>query len=150
MKELTREELARGRELLQAAFDGPWTYSEWEIECGACAEEEICVNPDCDGAHVPSTTIEALEAYPSPPGQVVAQISVPGLQSLADKNGEAICWLRNEGAALIEAHQLLLDLRSAIEFIADREEHAPGSGPTILKAEDLVAYAKSLGWAGAR
>lgn len=162
MKELTREELARGRALIEAAFDGPWRYTQFEIECSTCEggttsvcdgkEFVSCTNPECDGSHTPCTFVEAPKAYPGESGeyhaQVVATIDVPGLSTLAEKNGEAICWLRNEGAALIEAHEMLLDLRSAIEFIADREEHAPGSGPAVRKVEDLVGYAKSLGWTG--
>lgn len=152
MKELTRAELAHGRALLQAAFEGPWRYTQFEIECEPCngGDSEACVNPECTGAGggVPATFVEAPEAYPASDTrpQVVATIEVPGLSSLAQQNGEAICWLRNQATDLISAHELLLDLRDAIEFIADREEHAPGSGPSIRDAAGLLRYAKQLGW----
>lgn len=156
MTVLTRAELARGRALLQAAFKEPWRYKQFEIECNAC-ENGIgpeCINPECTGAGggVPATFVEAPQEYPPDDKrpQIVATIEVPGMSDLAQQNGEAICWLRNEGAALIASHELLLDLREAIEFIADREEHAPGAGPIVRDADGLLRYAKSLGWTGAR
>jgi len=153
MKELTREELAHGRALLQAAFSGPWSYSEWQIECGACADDGECSIPECDGSHVPNTTIEALEAYPSPPGQVVAQISVPGLSSLADKNGEAICWLRNNAESLIAAREQLDLFAEALAWLSTDLGHTQlcigisgdGKYGAVRRA---IEYAKSLGWAG--
>jgi len=108
MKELTPEDLAHGRALIEEAFRAPWTYSRWEIDCDACSADGDCSNPECDGVSVPSTTIEALEEYPSPPGQIVAQFSVPGISSLADSNGAAICWLRNHAELLIAAAEKLL------------------------------------------
>ncbi len=106
---LTREELARGRDLLKAAFDGPWRYNQWEIECASCngGEGPECVNPECSGAGggPPVTFVEAPHQYPADDEcpQVVATIDVPGMSDLAQQNGEAICWLRNGGPALIAA-----------------------------------------------
>ncbi len=162
MKELTREELAHGRALLEAAFTGPWRYKQFEIECGACRAHEQgakgdgvpeCTNPECSSnmgdGEVPCTFVEAPECYPNDPDypQVVATIDVPGLSTLAEKNGEAICWLRNEAPLLIEAAELLLDLRGAIDFVADRERRA-GLTPTIAHSGSIVDYAKRLGWRG--
>lgn len=159
MKELTREELAHGRALLKAAFDGPWRYTQFEIECSACNSYEQgltdteCANPECNGEEVPATFVEAPRAYPGESdeyrAQVVATIDVPGLSCLAEKNGEAICWLRNEGPALIDASELLLELRAALAFIAAHERHQ-GWPITIRGADDLIPYAKSLGWTGDR
>src|SRR4029079_13229885 len=80
------------------AFRAPWTYDRWEVECSACdggadEPEDGCPNPDCDGTNAPIVAIESPEEYPD--GQLVAQISVPGLLSLADKNGALIVALRN-------------------------------------------------------
>jgi len=162
MKELTREELAHGRALLEAAFDGPWRYTEFEIECSVCQGGTTsvcdgkkfvsCTNPECDGLNVPCIFVEAPEQYPGESteyqAQVVATIDVPGLSCLAVKNGEAICWLRNEASALIAANELLLELRSALEFIAACERQH-GWPMTVKNGDDVVAYAKSLGWTGA-
>jgi hypothetical protein len=153
---LTRAELAHGRKLLDEAFDGPWRYKQFEIECGVCEGtvdgQEDCTNPECTGAGggVPATFVEAPEAYPGESeeylAQVVATIDVPGLSCLAEKNGEAICWLRNEAAALLDAHEKLLDLKEALEFIAEWER--ANSGSVTARGGSVIEYAKSLGWTG--
>ena len=148
---LTRTELARGRKLLEEAFDGPWRYKQYQIECGACEGTvdglEDCTNPECTGAGggVPATFVEAPEQYPAREErpQVVATIEVPGLSDLAEKNGEAICWLRNEALALLEAHEKLLELRDALEFIAEWER---ANGVLTMRGGSVVEYAKALGW----
>ena len=97
---LTREELARGKKLLQESFRCPWHYKQYEIECSTCEggttsvcngkEFVECPNPECDGLHTPCTFIESPDEYPadSERPQVVATIDVPGLSTLAEKNGE--------------------------------------------------------------
>lgn len=95
---MTPTDLAEIERLEREAFRAPWTYSEWEVEC-PCDGDPGCANKECDGAHVPCTTIESPDEYPG--GQVVAQFQVPGLSCLADKNGELIVALRNHAAALI-------------------------------------------------
>lgn len=155
MKEISPEELERGKLLLKEAFEGPWRYKQFEIECGECRQyrngdtDVDCTNPECTGEDVPCTFVEAPEAYPRYPEspQIVATIEVPGLSDLAEKNGECICWLRNEAGALILAYEQLLELRSALEFVAEHERHQ-GWPLTIRNSGDVVAYAKSLGWKG--
>ena len=156
MTTLTREELARGRELLKSAFVGPWRYQQFEIECRRCDSYEQgitdteCTNPECDGDDVPATFVEAPKAYPGESeeyaAQVVATIDVPGLSCIAQNNGEAICWLRNNAEALIAAREQLDEFGEALVWLSTV------NGPTfsIRTSEDAVArtiaYAKSLGW----
>lgn len=113
-------DLEKLAELHKQAFRAPWTYDRWEVECEACdggsdVPESGCPDPDCDGTHAPLTCIESPEEYPD--GQVVAQFKVPGLLSLADKNGALIVELRNQCAALIAellaARELATHLRWA-------------------------------------
>jgi len=149
VKLLTREELARGRRLIEEAFDGPWRYTQFRIDC-ACAEGLVddleCQNPECDGDSVPATFVEAPEQYPADDKrpQVVATIEVPGLSDLAEKNGEAICWLRNQALALLDSYEKILDLREALDHISNYERER-GCPPT-LRGGDPISYAKSLGW----
>ncbi len=120
---LTRKELAHGRKLVEAAFTGPWRYKQFEIECRRCDSYEQgltdteCTNPECNGEDVPCTFVEAPRAYPGESdeyrAQVVATIDVPGLSELAEKNGEAICWLRNNATALLDAYERQLDMQDA-------------------------------------
>ncbi len=163
MKELTREELARGRELLKAAFVGPWRYKQFEIECRRCDSYEQgltdteCTNPECNGEEVPCTFVEAPEAYPNDPDypQVVATIDVPGLSCIAEQNGEAICWLRNHGEALISAREQLDKFAEALTWLSTDMGHTElcvglthdGAYGAVQRVLD---YAKSLGWTGAR
>lgn len=96
---MTEAELDELKKKHEAAFRPPWTYSRWEIECEACGagtntpESGECANPDCDGTHAPIVAVESPEEYPD--GQLVAQISVPGILSLADANGASITALHN-------------------------------------------------------
>lgn len=90
---------------------------------------------------MPCTFVEAPTEYPD--GQVVTTIDVPGFSDLAEKNGECICWLRNEGLRLIDDNLLLLDLQEALEFIGD---NTPDGEIARRSTADIVAYAKSLGW----
>ena len=151
MKLLTREELARGRRLVEDAFDGPWRYTQFRIDC-ACAEgltdDEECQNPECDGDSVPATFVEAPEAYPADAKrpQVVATIEVPGLSDLAEKNGEAICWLRNNAEALIAARDQLNELTAALAWCSQSTFQVRIPTDTTLTVEGVLAYAKSLGW----
>lgn len=157
MKELTREELTRGRALLQAAFTGPWRYTQFEIECNAC-ENGIgpeCINPECGGAGggVPATFVEAPKAYPPDDKrpQIVATIEVPGLSDLAQQNGEAICWLRNNAETLIAAREQLMLFAEALTWLSTDLRHTEISlGLTREGATGAVQrtidYAKSLGW----
>jgi hypothetical protein len=167
MKELTREELAHGRALLEAAFGGPWRYTEFEIECSTCEGGTTsvcdgkkfveCMNPECDGTHAPCTFVEAPEQYPGESeeyrAQVVATIDVPGLSCLAEKNGEAICWLRNNAEALIEAREQLNEFAAALAWLSTDLRHtelsiglARESAPGAVQR--MIDYAKSLGWTG--
>lgn len=153
MKRLTREELAHGRALLEAAFEGTWTYQRFEIECSVCREglggDSECTHPDCDGSHVPATFVEAPECYPaskehpdheSP--QVVATIEVPGIETLAAKNGECICWMHNNGPALMAAYAELLEIDEALAWLCMRGQPLP----PLEAAQSVIDYAKSLGW----
>ncbi len=163
MKELTREELAHGRALLEAAFDGPWRYTQFEIECSTCKggttsvcngkEFVSCTNPECDGSDTPCTFIEAPEQYPGESdeyrAQVVATIDVPGLSCLAEKNGEAICWLRNNAESLIAAREQLNEFGAALAWLSTNREYQTISIVTSSEAVlRVIGYAKSLGWAG--
>lgn len=150
---LTREDIAKGRTLLQESFEGPWRYKQFEIECGACVslrdqdtDEVSCANPECNGEDVPCTFIEAPEAYPRYPDspQVVATIDVPGLSCLAEKNGEAICWLRNNATELLEANEGLRELLECLAWLSSTDKHLPP--PAMENALSVLDYAKSLGW----
>jgi len=148
---LTRQQLLHGKKLLEESFRCPWHYKQYEIECGTCAggttgvcngkEYVECPNPECDGSHVPCTFVESPTEYPD--GQVVATIDVPGFSDLAEKNGECICWLRNEGLRLIDGNLLLLDLKEAMEFIGN---NAPDGEVVCRTTAETIAYAESLGW----
>lgn len=151
MSHLTREDLAKGRALIAAAFEGTWTYSKFEIECRVCAsgDGDDCSNPDCDGAHVPCTFVQAPECYPASKEepdhedpQVVATIEVPGIETLANANGEAICWMHNNAAALLAAHEELLELGEALAWLFCAGHRLPPVGAV----NSVIAYAKSLGW----
>ncbi len=150
---LTRKELARGRKLVEAAFTGPWRYNQWNIECPACeggttstTDDGSCTHPACDGTEVPATFVEAPQQYPEDEErpQIVAMIEVPGIDTLAEANGEAICWLRNNSTAMLDSYEKLLDLKEALEFIAEfeRRHHQHVTAPN----GDVIAYAESLGW----
>lgn len=167
MTELTREELAHGRALLEAAFDGPWRYTEFAIECSTCRggttdvcngkEFVSCTNPECDGSDAPCTFVEAPEQYPGESdeyrAQVVATIDVPGLSTLAEKNGEAICWLRNNADALIAAREQLDEFAAALTWLSTDMRHTElcigltrdGAYGAVQR---VIEYAKSLGWTG--
>jgi hypothetical protein len=153
-KLLTRAEIAHGRKLLEQAFEGPWRYNQWQVECRACEGgttynsdlEGECVNPDCDGTHVPATWVEAPEAYPASDKrpQVVATIEVPGIDTLAQANGECICWLRNNAEALLEAREQLDDLVSALAYCSSVGKAVlPSPAATVAS---VLTYAESLGW----
>jgi hypothetical protein len=110
----TLDELER---LEREAFRAPWTYDQWEVECSACEggtnePESGCTNPDCDGADAPIIAVESPEEYPD--GQVVAQISVPGLLCLADKNGALIAKMRNALPALLHSAKALAAERAKV------------------------------------
>lgn len=152
--ELDLDELGR---LEREAFRAPWTYDQWEVECSACEggtnePETGCPNPDCNGANAPIVAVEAPEEYPN--GQLVAQISVPGLLSLADKNGAMIAQLRNAAPELLRrASQLAAveaflrehgeHLRAAAEFTAAGiETEMPGHAAA---RDALTALLLSLG-----
>ena len=152
-KLLTRAELAHGRKLIEAAFTGPWRYSQWNIECPACeggttstTDDGSCTHPACDGTEVPATFVEAPHQYPEDEvrPQIVAMIEVPGLEDLAQANGNCICWLRNNALQLLDTYELLLDLQEAMAFINATER--ANRVPTTVPEGDLVAYAESLGW----
>jgi hypothetical protein len=153
---LTRAELAEGRRLLAQMFDGPWRYKQFMIECGVC-EGNInalpeCTNPECEGAGggVPATFVEAPEMYPASERhpQIVATIEVPGIGELAQGNGEAICWLRNNSPSLLAAHEQLQQMRAAINWLCMN----PKTGGVLISdaakdpVAEVIAYAKSLGW----
>jgi hypothetical protein len=152
MKRLTREELAHGRQLIEAAFAGPWQYSQFEIECQRCdayqqgSSEQECVNPECDGTHVPATFVEAPAATPSDLKHplVVATIDVPGVSTWAEKNGEAICWAHNNMDALLSANELLLEMGEALAWLFV-SGHTPPPGATRA-IDSVINYAKGLGW----
>lgn len=112
-----------------------------------------CTNAECSSnegdGDVPCTFVEAPQEYPGESdeysAQVVCTIDIPGLSCLAQKNGEAICWLRNNAEALLRSVELLLNLREAIDFVSEYERHQ-GWPVTVKNADDLVTYAESLGW----
>jgi len=153
---LTRKDLAHGRKLVEAAFAGPWRYNQWQVECRACEGgttynselEGECTNPDCDGTHVPATWVEAPEAYPASDKhpQVVATIEVPGIDTLAQANGECICWLRNNAEALLDAREQLNELASALAWLSSTGHQVSPSASASIAS--VLAYAKSLGWPG--
>jgi hypothetical protein len=159
--QLTREELAHGRALLKAAFDGPWRYTQFEIECGPCngGDSESCSNPECTGAGggPPATFVEAPKAYPASDKrpQIVATIEVPGISDLAQQNGEAICWLRNNAEALIAGREQLDLFEQALRWLSTSLGHMTytmgltddGGHGWVLRT---ISYAKSLGWTGGR
>lgn len=155
MKRLTREELAHGRALILAAFSGPWRYRQFLIECGVCEgyveDADECTNPECTGSGggAPCTFVEAPECYPASKEepdnehpQVVATIDVPGLSCLAEKNGEAICWMHNNADALMSAHEELLDLGVALSWLFAKGQPLP----PMEAVASVIDYAKSLGW----
>jgi len=103
--ELTAETIAELERLEREAFRAPWTYDRWEVECDACCGGEAeCSNTDCNGEEYPLVAVESPEEYPG--GQLVAQITVPGLLCLADKNGELIAKMRNALPALLAQAKL--------------------------------------------
>ncbi len=152
-KLLTRTELARGRKLVEAAFTGPWRYNQWNIECPACeggttstTDDGSCTHPACDGTEVPATFVEAPQQYPEDEKrpQIVAMIEVPGIDTLAEANGECICWLRNNAAELIAAKDQLELMTSALTWLYCHEARAPIS--QLDTVGSVFAYAESLGW----
>lgn len=93
---MTPAELEAIARRAEAAFKGPWTYDDWQVDCGA---EDHC------GETHEAMTIEAPDAYPD--GQVVAQVvqtvcDVPGLDSLARRNGDFIAHARTDVPRLVE------------------------------------------------
>lgn len=135
--------LAHGKRLLDAAFSGTWRYTQFRISCDNCdgyTNDVDCTNPECDGDSVPSTFVEAPEAYPASDKhpQVVATIEVPGISDLAERNGEAICWLKNNGPQLIADAEELAQLKAALTWLMSSDE--PNVTPVVLE------FAKSLGW----
>jgi len=150
---LTREQLLHGKKLLEESFLCPWYYKQYEIECGTCAggttsvcngkEYVECPNPECDGSHVPCTFVESPKEYPD--GQVVATIDVPGFSDLAEKNGECICWLRNNATTLIDAYEELLILTAALTWLSQRDGVLIPAR-TAAPIASVIAYAESLGW----
>lgn len=152
---LTREDLAHGRALINEAFEGVWTYKRFMIECAICEgkvdSEEECTNPECEGAGggSPCTFVQAPECYPASKEhpdyedpQVVATIEVPGIGSLADKNGEAICWMKNNAAALLAAHEQLLEAGEALSWLFAHGHPLP----PMRAVSSLLNYAESIGW----
>ncbi len=140
---LTREELLRGKALIEESFRRPWHYEEFHIDCVTCEggttspcngkEFTECTNPECDGTHSPATFVMAGDDY------VVATIDVPGVSSVADKNGACICWLRNHATELIAGNLALNELRGALVFLC--------SDPSVAATrERIIEYAESLGW----
>lgn len=153
MKLLTRAELARGRNLVEAAFTGPWRYNEWNIECPVCeggststTDDGSCTHPSCDGTEVPATFVEAPHQYPEAEirPQIVAVIEVPGIDDLAQANGECICWLRNNAPELIYAKEQLALVSHALSWLFINEARAPIS--QLGDVASVLAYAESLGW----
>lgn len=149
---LTREEIAHGRALLKKAFEGRWRYKEFEIECSACDADGECSNPECDGADVPCTFVEAPEAYPASEKrpQVVCTIEVPGISTIADANGEAICWTHNQALRLLDAAERMLDLQEALQFIGNNDPVRECEALGAARRGNLLDYAKSLGWKSPR
>ncbi len=150
---LTRKELARGRKLIEAAFTGPWRYNQWNIECPACeggttstTDDGSCTHPACDGIEVPATFVEAPHQYPENEErpQIVAMIEVPGIDTLAEANGEAICWLRNNAADLLSAKEELILMTRALDWLHCNDGRAPIGRLSTVKS--VLAYAESLGW----
>ncbi len=150
---LTRKELARGRKLVEAAFTGPWRYNQWYIECPACeggttstTDDGSCTHPACDGTEVPATFVEAPMQYPEDEArpQIVAMIEVPGIDTLAEANGEAICWLRNNAAELILAKEQLGLTARALDWLYCTNARAPIGN--IGSIDTVIAYAEGLGW----
>jgi hypothetical protein len=154
---LTRSELARGRALVERAFDGPWRYTQFEIECASCngGDGPECVNPECSGAGggPPATFVEAPEQYPASDKhpQIVATIEVPGISDLAQQNGECICWLRNNATALIEAKEKLDEMVAALAWLTNIAglPHPPQifMHPQHT-VETVLDYARGQGWKG--
>ena len=119
---ITPEAIAELERLHAEAFRAPWTYARWEVECGACEggtnePETGCTDPDCDGAHVPIVQVDSPDEYPN--GQTVAQISVPGLLCLADKNGALIAGMRNALPSLLSAAR---DRAELVKFLREHGE----------------------------
>lgn len=153
MKLLNRAELAHGRKLVEAAFTGSWRYNQWNIECPACeggttssTDDGSCTHPMCDGTEMPATFVEAPQQYPESESypQIVATIEVPGIDDLAQANGEAICWLRNNAAELIAAKMQVEMLSRALWWLRMQEAKAPIS--RLSEIGSVLAYAESLGW----
>ena len=123
-----------------AAWEGAWTAETWEGDCGA--RDGCPSGNDCDGSH-DCETILAPEAYPSPPGQVVAQashadgrIKTPGLEQFAAANAAAIVALHNAWpsfsarlrAAEAEVERLRGALREACSHLDMAVEASEESG----------------------
>jgi hypothetical protein len=91
----------------KAMFKGPWRAHTFEIDC-PCPNGNHCGNPHtCE-------EVEAPEEYPSPPGQCVVQIDVPGLDTFAKANAEGIAWMRN---ALPELAAHVRRMQPLIEYV---------------------------------
>ncbi len=119
--ELTAETIEELERLEREAFRAPWTYDRWEVECDACSDgEPECSNTDCNGEEYPLVAIESPEEYPG--GQLVAQITVPGLLCLADKNGAFLVALRNAAPALIASARLAAERGERIRGLAEAAE----------------------------
>ena len=119
------------------AFCAPWTHTTWAVECEQA--EGDCTDSDgdrCDDYH-DVETIESHDEYPN--GQAVAQIDhttpgevfVPGLKTLAERNAEFICALRNAAPELLR----LARVGQEVEALEDERDELR---ETILAYEEAI------------
>jgi len=81
---LTREELERGKRLLDVATEGPWLrWRAGEIYNGSAAERVPFVTPF-------SHSVATFDAY-----------SAEGAPNRDRQNADLVCWLRNHADALL-------------------------------------------------
>lgn len=118
------------RALIAAAFVGPWTYESWAIDCPRMGEGD-----ECGYEHNLATVLS-----PDYPGeQVVAQIDVPGLESLAEANGQLIVAMRNHAERLVA----LWEAAEALD-LGEMEAQAIANGDGVEQVRRLRAALTAL------
>lgn len=102
---MTEQELKEIEARANAAFRAPWTYANFEVQCGHLCDDADCSK--CGGDDVFDVVrIESPEEYPD--GQVVAD--VPGLEEFAESNGKFIAHAREDVPKLIAEVRRLRDM----------------------------------------
>ncbi len=99
---MTTERIAELRALADACFRGPWTATDWTVDCEGDPGNNCdggCTRCDGEGTHE-QIAIESPDEYPD--GQVVGVIDLVGLQDFARPHAAFIASARTALPELLD------------------------------------------------